>query len=948
MKTLFPNALCLAMTTIFLSQTTLANPITSTSAQPKPNATQVEIEETEEVADLGTLKVTAKTPLFHRKKNEITGLGKIIKTSDNIDKELILNIRDLTRYDPGISVVEQGRGASSGYSMRGVDRNRVAMSVDGLTQAQSYLTLKSSANGGAMSEIEYENVRAIELSKGASSSQYGSGALGGAVGLATKTADDVLKGGQAYGVQTKTAYASKTGQFMQSVAGAGRLGAVDMLAIYTHRNGHESKVHSAANNLMQSYSPLTGFFNEYDEQTGNRAGGYYILKDDCPTLDCTPKARAKINNDNVRPNPNLTGDAKRQADQMPYPTYHIKAKDYTGENRIAANPLDYQSNSWLFKIGYQLDKQQSLGAVAEYSRQRYDSRDMSLPSYYTKADIGRGVDLSQNGMRDGLAVGNGGITKTNNPLDGLVFDLGNGGFAGAKYARTRYFDERHHKGRFGLNYRYENPNKDSFADTLTASLDRQTIHLNTRMHEGRCSELGNEHRCRASLDKEWSHYQTEKNHYSEQLTLAQMNWQKAWQFGNYRHRLQALTGLGATRSVMAHGDMYIEYANGGGYEFEYTAGRNGSFDKPYVYKRTGLPTTLQHIDVCNSIARDNRDCRKRIIKARQWFFGVNDHLKINDLWEVGAGVRYDLHSFKSTDEWTKSGKYHHWSWNAGVNFRPTDLLTLSYRASNGFRVPAFYELYGVRTGLSNAGINDDEKLKNRPAPKAEKSMNHEFGIGLKGRLGHLEMSVFDNRYDGLLARADDKATGITDFYNTQNVHLQGINVLGKLDWYGVSDRLPDGLYSNLAYNQVKVKDRSLYEGFSATYDPILDAVQPARLVAGIGYDRPDGRYGVNLTGTYSWAKNNNELFGNQHWGDIAVEVGGKRSRAWYAYDLIGYYNMGDKYTIRGGIYNLANRKYSTWESVRQSAPNAVNASTGQDAKYAAAGRNFVLSFEAKF
>ncbi|MDO4442009.1 MAG: hypothetical protein Q4B81_07480, partial [Moraxella sp.] len=38
-----------------------------------------------------------------RKTNEITGLGKVVKRTQDMDKEMVLGIRDLTRYDPGIS-----------------------------------------------------------------------------------------------------------------------------------------------------------------------------------------------------------------------------------------------------------------------------------------------------------------------------------------------------------------------------------------------------------------------------------------------------------------------------------------------------------------------------------------------------------------------------------------------------------------------------------------------------------------------------------------------------------------------------------------------------------------------------------------------------------------------------------------------------------------------------
>ncbi|MDK4539428.1 TonB-dependent receptor plug domain-containing protein, partial [Kingella kingae] len=118
--------------------------------------------------NLENIKVTAKKQK-HRRENEVTGLGKLVKTAESISKEQVLGIRDLTRYDPGITVVEQGRGASSGYSVRGMDRNRVALVVDGLPQAQSYIvqapmSTNKFAGSGAINEIEYENVKSIEIS----------------------------------------------------------------------------------------------------------------------------------------------------------------------------------------------------------------------------------------------------------------------------------------------------------------------------------------------------------------------------------------------------------------------------------------------------------------------------------------------------------------------------------------------------------------------------------------------------------------------------------------------------------------------------------------------------------------------------------------------------------------------------------------------------------------
>ena len=82
------------------------------------------------LADIEVVGVGQQKPLFQ--------YNQINKTSATLEKEQVNNIRDLTRYDPGIAVNEQGSGASAGYSMRGVDRNRVSILVDGIAQGQVF------------------------------------------------------------------------------------------------------------------------------------------------------------------------------------------------------------------------------------------------------------------------------------------------------------------------------------------------------------------------------------------------------------------------------------------------------------------------------------------------------------------------------------------------------------------------------------------------------------------------------------------------------------------------------------------------------------------------------------------------------------------------------------------------------------------------------------------
>ncbi|MEG9532136.1 lactoferrin/transferrin family TonB-dependent receptor [Mannheimia indoligenes] len=901
--------------------------------------------ENSDVAVLDEVIVT-ESRYAHERQNEVTGLGKVVKNYSEMSKNQILGIRDLTRYDPGISVVEQGRGASSGYAIRGVDKNRVAMLVDGLPQAQHYNTLGSSANGGAINEIEYENIRSIELSKGASSAEYGSGALGGAISFRSKDAQDVIKDGQQWGLDTKTAYTSKNSHFLQSIAAAGEANGFEALVIATHRNGKETKVHSEANKLHHNIQRITGFENRYDLYPGSAqnapGGSFFIVEDACPTLDCTPRASVKLNRDNFpfRKAPEYTSEERKQIEQIPYRTEQLSAKEYTGKERIAPNPLDYKSNSVFVKLGYHFNSSHYLGAVLEDTKQRYDIRDMQTPSYYTKDDVNIKLDnlWSKNPVYEG-----------NNILDGLVFDRSIP--YGLRYSRVKFFDEHHHKRRLGFNYQYK-PENNRWLDSFKLIADKQNIELYSRMHRLHCSDYPNvDKNCRPSLDKAWSMYQTERNNYQEKHRLIRLEFDKAFTAGQgifkQTHKMNFSLGFDRFNSLMNHGDMYAQYTKGG---YINIRGR-GRLDDPYIYRR--LPRSIETVSLCDNKHGGILNCEPRKIKGDSRFVSFRD-LITSEYVDLGLGVRFDQHRFKSDDLWTLSRTYRNWSWNGGITLKPSDFIALSYRISNGFRVPAFYELYGKRTHI---GLIDNEYVQNEQRNhrlEPEKSMNHEMGVSFKGQFGYIDVSYFRNNYRNMIATACKKLTHkksecFYNYHNIQDVVLNGVNLIAKFDLHGILSLIPDGFYSSVAYNRVKVKDRKLTDQrLTSVNDPILDAIQPARYVFGFGYDHPEEKWGIGITTTYSRAKKAEEVSGTRHHGIHRVDLGGKLTNSWYTHDITGYLNY-KNYTLRGGIYNVTNRKYSTWESVRQSSVNAVNQDQGSNyTRFAAPGRNFSLAFEMKF
>ena len=183
-------------------------------------------------------------------------LGRERIRREQLDKEMVQDIRDMVRYDPGISVAEGGRAGSNGFSIRGVDKDRVAIVVDGLDQGESRSSSAFQELFGAYGNFntnrnaaELEHMSEVTISKGADSITAGSGALGGAVIYRTKSPRDYVDEDKPYHVGMKTGYLSRSEQWLASITAAGRLGGFDALVVGTVRNGHETKNHSKAENI---------------------------------------------------------------------------------------------------------------------------------------------------------------------------------------------------------------------------------------------------------------------------------------------------------------------------------------------------------------------------------------------------------------------------------------------------------------------------------------------------------------------------------------------------------------------------------------------------------------------------------------------------------------------------------------------------------------------------
>ena len=901
-------------------------------------------------------EVTVRATKVGRRTKEVTGLGKIVKTSETLNKEQVLGIRDLTRYDPGVAVVEQGNGASGGYSIRGVDKNRVAVSVDGVAQIQAF-TVQGALSGyggrggsGAINEIEYENVGTVEIDKGAGSSDHGSGALGGAVSLRTKEAADLISDGKSWGIQAKTAYGSKNRQFMKSLGAGFSKDGWEGLLIRTERQARETSPHNDISEAFEyGIDRLDAFRQTYNIQNPDKEGEYFLTEDG----GSTPKPVAKVaGNMNYLNNQLNRWVGERRSNNKPLSSEeeamvreaqprheNLSAQAYTGGGRILPDPMDYRSGSWLAKLGYRFGGRHYVGGVFEDTKQRYDIRDMTEKQYYGTDEAKKFSDKSGvydgNDFRDGLYfVPN--IEAWDKNKEKWVKGIG------LKYSRTKFIDEHHRRRRMGLLYRYENEAySDNWADKAVLSFDKQSVDIDNNTLLLHCAVYPSvDKACRASAANPYSYDRSDRFHYREQHNVLNASFEKSLKNEVMKHHLTFGFGYDASKAVsrpeqLSHNAAMIS---------EHTGKESGNYG---IY-RLGSPVVVEG-SVCDYIETlRSRKCQPRTIKGSNVHIALNDRFSIGKYFDFSLGGRYDRQNFTTSEELVRNGRYVDRSWNSGIVFKPNRHFSLSYRASSGFRTPSFQELFGIDI------YHDYPKGWQRPALKSEKAANREIGLQWKGDFGFLEISSFRNRYADLIAVADQYVEmgngtkiAVRDYHNAQNMSLQGINILGKIDWNGVYGKLPEGLYTTLAYNRIKPKSVSNRPDLSLR-SYALDAVQPARYVLGLGYDRPDGKWGANIMLTYSKGKNPDELAYLA--GDQKRYSAGRVTSSWKTADVSAYLNLKKRLTLRAGIYNIGNYRYVTWESLRQTAESTANR-RGDDSnygRYAAPGRNFSLALEMKF
>lgn len=159
------------------------------------------------VAVLDTVTVTATRT--ERALDEVPSTVTVL-TREDLDRQLARDIKDLVRYEPGVSVTSNfGRFGIGGFRIRGLGGNRVLVQTDGIPVSDAF-SIGSFSNANR-NFVDLDTLKAVEIVRGPASSLYGSDALGGVVSFVTKDPSDYLGDGDNQYIGLKFGYQGDTG-----------------------------------------------------------------------------------------------------------------------------------------------------------------------------------------------------------------------------------------------------------------------------------------------------------------------------------------------------------------------------------------------------------------------------------------------------------------------------------------------------------------------------------------------------------------------------------------------------------------------------------------------------------------------------------------------------------------------------------------------------------------
>ena len=224
---------------------------------------------------------------------QATVLTKRVIRAD-LDAAQIQDVDDIGRVDPGVSFNE----ATRSFNVRGLDDNRVLTTIDGIRVP----FIEDGARGlsGGVSAFDFDTLSTLDIVKGADSSIFGAGALGGVVALRTLNPEDLLVGGKVFGGLSRLSFDSKDDSWGVDQALAARLRDTYMFVQGGYRTGNETETQgmvggfgsdrTQANPLDYDQKNILAKIRQHvgEGQVYGLTGEIYDRSDDIDTMTSAP------------------------------------------------------------------------------------------------------------------------------------------------------------------------------------------------------------------------------------------------------------------------------------------------------------------------------------------------------------------------------------------------------------------------------------------------------------------------------------------------------------------------------------------------------------------------------------------------------------------------------------------------------------------------------------
>lgn len=167
---------------------------------------------------------------------------------EQIADELVTDIKDLVRFEPGITVRRAparfgaalgstGRAGNEDFNIRGIGGNRVLIQIDGIRSPQGFSFGAQDAGRGGYTDVGL--VKSVEILRGPASALYGSDGLSGVVSFVTSDPNDLIDEGKSFGGFARAQYSSADEEFAETAALAGQFGDFSAMLAYTRRDFRE-------------------------------------------------------------------------------------------------------------------------------------------------------------------------------------------------------------------------------------------------------------------------------------------------------------------------------------------------------------------------------------------------------------------------------------------------------------------------------------------------------------------------------------------------------------------------------------------------------------------------------------------------------------------------------------------------------------------------------------